>query len=41
MKGDKQSIEIYSETAEPCNNHKDVHLRRTDRLFRFHSTWKE
>lgn len=38
MKGDKQSIEKYSETAEPCNNHKDVHLRRTDRLFRFHST---
>lgn len=38
MKGDKQSIEKYSETAEPCNNHKDVHLCRTYRLFRFHST---
>ena len=38
MKGDKQSIEKYSETAEPCNNRKNVHLCRIDRLFRFHST---
>ena len=35
MKGDKQSVQKYSETAEPCSNHKNVHLCRTDRLFVF------
>ena len=35
MKGDKQSVQKYSETAEPCSNHKDVHLCRTDRRLSF------
>ena len=35
MEGDKQSVQKYSETAEPCSNHKDVHLCRTDRRLSF------